>query len=213
MKRLLHTAMVTMIMVTLLVSYEAMAQNSSQGAAQQGTQVVFDKDDLLNAMSDAERLDFLDRRKELKELQEAGRSLKKGSAGRKVVLAEFQAKKTEFDKKFDHLRGFNGKTVMVYGNPPPTKREIMNQVMNGGGFRGGSFGSGLHAHWKRDDSGAIVGGASPPKIKTARKPTAPEVPAAERSTVSPRTFSNNGCTHGIFGIPDDTPECRAAMGR
>ncbi len=147
---------------------------SLQDPAHQARHVTFDKEDLLNAMSDAERQDFLDRRKELKELQEDGRSLKKGSAGRKVVLERFEAKKKEFEKKFLSFRGFRGKTVTVYGDPPPTKKEIMEMVMGGlGSFENGDFGYGLSPYWKREASGAIVGLDSPPTFKTPQPENRP----------------------------------------
>ncbi len=205
MNRLLPAFIVLIGMLTTVASFEAVAQTRPQVQESAGTKVTFDKDDLLNAMKSAERQDFLDRRQELKDLQADGRKLDKGSPGRKVLAAAFQAKQDEFDKKFDHLRGFNGKSVTVHGNPPPNKRDIMRIVMNGG-----RSSPGLHQHWTRDEHGNVVGGASPPKIETASKPTASEVSPAE-PTLSPRSYGNNGCTHGIYGIPDDTPECRAAM--
>ncbi len=187
MKRLSYVVMMFVVAGGTLASFEAVSQTPPPESVQKGTQLTFDKDDLLNAMTDAERQDFLDRRKELKELQEAGRSLKKGSAGRKVVLAEFQSKQAEFDEKFDHLRGFRGKTVMVYGNPPPTKQEIMTQVNSGSSFRGGSFGHGIDSHWTREKSGAIVGSVSPPKVETVSTPTPPPTPTPKVSKPKPRS--------------------------
>lgn len=205
MKHLLHAVMVLTILLSALGSFEAEAQTPPPESFQKGTQVTFDKDDLLNAMSDAERQDFLDRRKELKELQEAGRALKKGKAGRKVVLAEFQAKQAEFDEKFDHLRGFRGKTVTVYGNPPPTKQEIMAQVNSGSSFRGGSFGHELEPHWTREKSGAIVSSVSPPKVETVSTPT--PVPSPKVSKPKPRSTTRSS---GQALTPDQ--HCRKMAG-
>ncbi len=150
-------------------TYKNDTPTSTANSAYSVRDVTFDREDLLNAMTDAEREDFLERRKELKELQQDGRSLKKGSAGRKVVLDRFEAKKEEFEKKFFGFRGFRGKTVTVYGDPPPTKKEIMEMVMGGlGSFENGDFGYGLSPYWKREASGDIVGLDSPPTFENTQ---------------------------------------------
>lgn len=207
MKHLCKVVIVCLLISTPVFSMVAMAQTTSQDKGSAGTEVIFDKDDLLAAMTDTERQEFLDMRQDLKELQEAGRTLEKGKAPRRAMQAAFAAKKTEFEEEFGYLRGFNGKTVTVYGNPAPTKWEIMNQVINGGSFRGGSFGYGLHPHWTREEeSGAIVGSASSPKIEAADRQAGSEVSAEDGVDASKNRPGVDagvkcvGCSDRLFGF-------------
>ncbi len=213
MKRLYHVFIVLCVLSITVVSLEVLAQSTPKNQAVKVTKVTFDKSDLLNAMTDAERKEFLEMREALKQLKKAKESKSLPPAVVEASAISFREKGKQFENKFGHLRGFKGKTVRVYGTPPPSKRDIMAQIINRGGIRGGGFGSGLPQHWTRDKSGDIVGSASPPKIETASNPVRGEFPEAKNPTVSSPTYGDNGCTHGIFGIPDDTPECRAAMGR
>ncbi len=153
-------------------AYENDTSSSPGKLVYRARHVTFNRDDLLNAMTDVEREDFFDRRKELKELQLDGRSLKMGLADGRVVLERFEAQKRRVRKNLS-LRGFRGKTVTVFGNPPPSKKEIMKMVMGGiGSFGNGDFGSGLSSYWKREASGAIVGLDSPPNNREISKESA-----------------------------------------
>lgn len=212
MKRLCLVFIALFIMSVTVVSLDAIAQSTPQGQPVKGTKVTFGKSDLLNAMPDDKRQEFLEMREKLRQLKKAKDSKGLDPAVQEASAMFFRTTAEKFERDFGMYRGFRNKTVTVYGNPLPSKTEIMKIVI--GGRSPGSSGGMLYPHWNREeDSGAVVGSNAPPKIETAKKPDGRVFPEAESVTVPSRTFGDNGCTHGIFGIPDDTPECRAAMRR
>jgi len=161
--------MIRAIVVAILIcswSIASIAQAAPQrprtppNLAIEGINASFNKDDILAAMSPSERRDFKQRRKELKELQENGRALPKDSPGRKIILASIREKMKDFNERYDVFRGFNGTTITLWGDPPPSKTDIiMITVME----RRTGAGAGLvYPHWERRSDGAIVGSFDPP---------------------------------------------------
>lgn len=200
------------ISVTSFTS-DVFAQNTPQNQAPEGTSVTFSSQDLLSAMTPEKRKEFLKIREKLRQLKKAKDDGGLDPAVREASAMLYQTTGKEFEKEFGMYRGFNGKTVTAYGKPPPTGRDIVKIVV--AGRTPNSRGGLLLSHWNRDESGAIVGSDTRPVTKTTNNrdygvplpvPDNFEMPDVLR-------LKGNGCTHGLYGIPDDTPACRAAMRR
>lgn len=158
MKRLLTVLPILLLISASTFSYEAVAQDPEST----GVEVTFGKQDLLNAMKDDEREEFLELREKLKQLSDAAKNGGLEPAVREASAMLFRTTKDTFEQKFGVYRGFRDKTVIVHGNPPPDKREIMAVVIGNGGISK----SPLHPHWTRDSEGAIVGTAVAPVFDT-----------------------------------------------
>lgn len=162
-KRMSTLFILLLVMSINLASFEALAQSTPQDPAFAGIPVTFDKDDILKAMTTDEREDFLEMREKLKQLKKAKNSKGIDPAVREASEIYYQTTAEKFEKDFGIYRGFNGKTVMVYGHPSPTKGEIIARILDGS-YPGGK---GMLQHWKREDSGAVVGLNSKPTFETS----------------------------------------------
>lgn len=163
MERLGKACIVLFVISIFVASFEALAQSTPQDPAFAGIPVTFGKDDILNAMTDDEREDFLEMREKLKQLKKAKESSAMDPDVREASAIFYQTTAEKFEKDFGVYRGFNRKTVMVYGHPSPTKGEIIARILDGS-YPGGK---GMPPHWKREDSGAVVGLSTRPTFEVS----------------------------------------------
>lgn len=187
MKRMSTLFILFFVLSITVASFEALAQSTPQDPAFAGIPITFGKNDILNAMTDDERKDFLEMRKKLKQLKKAKESRGVDPAVREASAIYYETTSKKFEKEFGAYRGFKGKTVTVYGFPSPTKREIFEIVL-GERFAGKKIS--LHQHWKREDSGEVVGMDTKPTFETSPYPAGDEVRAKvkmENGKDRPRT--------------------------
>lgn len=147
---------VALLLLMALFAHHSGAQSDG------GLQVTLTRGDVQNAMTEKERRLFSEQRLKMKKNKASQAKLADDPDSVSVLEARYSELETEFEDTFGAYRGLRGKTVTLFGEPPPTTEEVIGIVV--GGVRSGTGGT-LFPFWVRDEeTGAIVGSDSKPEL-------------------------------------------------
>ena len=159
------------------------AMIATQVAANSEVEVTIASSDFRSVLTQAEVQRLEEINDELRELRDIAKTIPKESGNYQSLLMLADQKKDQRDEEFAHIKGLGGQTITLVGNPPPTKEQVLNQVVSA---RRAGLDAPLHSYWHIGHDGALVGGATAPVIEAAEdQPTMPVVLAEDLPDIKP----------------------------